>query len=157
MLLDIWALNHNSSSQSQQQILNICSIQQGIQKNDVMNIRLMLIKKKKKKHSGGTEEESHKRLSLCSAPSPPLYTPRSSVGLRQGEGWEMPDILGGTGLGKYLPFPSKVISMVTKAVKGKSALQRKPFSLDSTLRLHQKIQKHIRHKRSSLRKATFLF
>lgn len=35
----------------------------------------------------------------------------------------MPDIPQDTGLRKYLPLPSKVISMVTKTVK-KSMLQR---------------------------------
>lgn len=54
----------------------------------------------------------------------------------------MPDIPQDTGLGKYLPLPSKVISMVTKTVKQKSMLQRKPLSQHSPFLVFINKDKH---------------
>lgn len=110
-----------------------------------MKTRLRLTKKKRRGMrlcTGGTEEGGHRRPpSLLRTPPPPSSTQgqvqdpsREKAGkcqaYRETQGWE------------YFPFPSKVISIVTKTVKGKSMLQRKLFPLDSTLSLHQQIQKH---------------
>lgn len=58
----------------------------------------------------------------------------------------MPDIPQDTGLRKYLPFPSKVISMVTKTVK-KSMPQRIKRNSPFFAFINKDIQFHIRNEK----------